>query len=272
MIEATVKTIQQRAPDIQPKLAMILGSGLGALADTIQDKITIPYEDIPGFPKSHVQGHDGCLSLGHIHHVPVVCLQGRPHYYQGVDNDIFKLTIRTLKALGCEHLLLTNAAGSLHADYGPGRLMLIKDHINFLGRNPLMGPNDDEFGERFFPLNDAYDSTLRKGIISAAEKLDITLREGVYLAATGPCYETPAEIHAFRLLGADAVGMSTVPEVLVARHCGLKVAAISMITNLAAGLSNTPPNHDEVLECGAKASKNLQRLIMQWVEDLANEH
>lgn len=260
----TLAAIQNRAPGFIPQLGLVLGSGLGDVADAIQNPIIIPYNEIPGFAVCTVAGHANRLILGTLSGVPIACLQGRAHRYEG-DNDVYIRTmIRTLKKLGCQELLLTNAAGSLHATMAPGHLMLITDHINMQMGNPLLGANHEEFGPRFFPLDPAYDPVMRARLKMSAQEVGIALAEGVYIALQGPNYETPAEIRAFRILGADAVGMSTVPEVLVANHCGLKVAAISTITNLAAGLSHEAANHEEVLHFGALAAKNVSRLISTY--------
>lgn len=267
----TLDVIKQYAPDFKPRLGLILGSGLGGVADIIEDAIAIPYGAIPGFAVSTVAGHAGRLLLGFLQGIPVACLQGRAHRYEGAHDAQIRTMVRTLKMLGCEELIITNAAGSLHPEVGEGSLMLITDHINFQTSTPLTGPNDEEFGPRFFPLDPAYDPQMCEGIRRAAKALDIALTEGVYLAVLGPNYETPAEIRAFRILGADAVGMSTVPEVIVARHCGLRVAAISSITNMAAGLSKEAANHEEVLHFGALAAKNLTRLIIAYVQEQAQK-
>ena len=209
-----------------PRVGVVLGSGLGKVADAVENATAIPYSDLPGFPQPGVEGHAGRAVAGSIGGVPVVALQGRAHLYEGVDVDELRTPVRALKAAGAEILVLTNAAGSMRADLGPGSLMLIEDHINLTGANLLAGPNDDELGPRFPSLRDAYDPALRDELKAAARELGIGLAEGVYLAVRGPSFETPAEIRAFRTLGADAVGMSTVPEAIVARHMGLEVLGI----------------------------------------------
>jgi len=257
---------------LRPHLGIVLGSGLGAIADSIDDATLLPYSDIPGFPTSSTIGHHGRLVLGYLKGLPVVCLQGRNHSYEGMGYDIVRTMIRSVKLLGCEQLLLTNAAGSLKTDMTPGELMLLTDHINLQPGNPLVGPNDDDVGPRFFQMNDAYDSNVNEALQTLADNLGLKLHEGVYISVCGPNYETPAEIRAFRIWGADAVGMSTVPEVLVARHCGLTTAAISIITNMAAGLCDTPPNQDETIEMAAIAANNLTQLIQAYGEKLANDY
>lgn len=262
--------IQKKAPGFVPKIGIILGSGLGSLADQIENKISIPYADIPGFPITTISGHAGQLILGTLKQTPVVCLKGRAHFYEGVSPQILKLLIRTLKALGCSILLITNSSGSLRSDVGPGELMLITDHINFQPGNPLSGLNDEEFGPRFVSMNNAYDPDLRAKLLSTAASLNIPLAQGIYISVLGPVFETPAEIRAFRLLGADAVGMSTVPEVIVARHCGLRVAAVAGITNFAAGMSEEAPSHEETLHNAQVFAGKLSKLIGAVVEDIGN--
>jgi len=260
--------IRETRPSFKPKIAIVLGSGLGGFAEKLQDKIIIHYDNLPGFPKITVQGHAGNLILGTLNGVPLVCLQGRSHFYEGHGFDAVKTYVRTMKLLGCDYFLATNASGSFHADIGPGELMMITDHINMQPNNPLIGPNDDEFGPRFLPLDNAYDTTMRDTLLSLAEKEDIRLHQGVYLAVPGPSYETAAEIRAFGVLGADAVGMSTVPEVLVANHCGLKTAVIAIITNYVTGLSTTRHNHEEVVLMASRAAEKLSQLIQQFVVTL----
>lgn len=258
--------IQKVQPDFKPTVGVILGSGLGQFADELEHSVTIDYADIPGFPQLTVHGHVGQVMLGYCGNVPVICLQGRAHTYETLENyEVVKTYIRTMKLLGCTHFIATNASGSLREDVGPGELMLIQDHINFQPSNPLIGPNDDEFGPRFFPLDNAYDKDMREKLINIAEKNGIKLAQGVYISVLGPNYETAAEIRAFKTLGADAVGMSTVPEVLVANHCGLKVAVIATITNYATGLAKTSHNHDAVVEMAKSAAQKLNLLIKQYI-------
>jgi xanthosine phosphorylase len=270
-IKNMMTIIQQKKPDFRPKIGIILGSGSGELAEEIQSPVVIPYAEIPGFPQSTVAGHKGQMLLGLLSHVPVVCMQGRIHAYEGADNNAFKIFIRLLKRLGTEILIMTNASGSLREDIGAGELSLISDHINLQHAIPLIGPNDDDFGPRFFAMTNAYDAKLRERFQKIALKLQIRLAEGVYVGVTGPCYETPAEIRAFRLLGADLVGMSTVPEVIIARHCGLRVAAIAAITNPAAGMDNKDITHEDTLYYSQICTKNLSRLIKGVLESFHHD-
>jgi xanthosine phosphorylase len=252
--------------DFAPRLGIILGSGLGALADALTDAARFPYAELDGFPRPTVEGHGGTLFMGDLSGLPVAVLQGRKHVYEGGDPGAMRVPIHVLKRLGAEALLVTNAAGSLRPEVGPGRLMAIGDHINMLGVNPLTGPNDDAVGPRFPSLRDAYDPALRAQLHEAARHLGIDLAEGVYLATPGPTFETPAEIRAFRTLGADAVGMSTVPEVILARHAGLRVAAVSAITNLAEGMGGEALSHEQTLRTAQVAAADLVRLVQRFAE------
>jgi len=265
-IDDAVRIIAERRPGFRPRVALVLGSGLGSVADRIEDPTRISYADLPGFPVPTVAGHSGSMVLGRLGGVDVVCLNGRVHAYEGGDGaQRLKTLVRTVKQLGVETLVLTNAAGSMRPDVGPGSLVLIRDHINMQGFNPLQGPNDEAWGPRFFSLRDAYDPALVEQFRQAAATAGVALPEGVYLAYPGPNFETPAEIRAFRTLGADLVGMSTVPEVLVARHCGLKVAALSAVTNLAEGMTDDTPSHDETLAQGATIAISLEKLILAFL-------
>lgn len=262
--------IKKLLPSFKPTVGVVLGSGLGKFAEELEDSISIDYEQLPGFPKVTVEGHGGKLILGYCKGVGVVCLQGRAHTYEGLENyDVVKTYVRTLKVLGCNYFIATNASGSLREDVGPGELMLITDHINLQPSNPLIGPNDDEFGPRFYPLDNAYDETMRAKLLATAKNKGIKLSEGVYISVLGPHYETAAEIRAFKILGADAVGMSTVPEVLVANHCGMQVAVIAMITNYATGLANTSHSHDAVVQMASSAAEKLNTLLKEYIVGLA---
>ncbi len=261
--------VREKTPHIKPRIGIVLGSGLGEFANCLENVTRISYSDLPGFPPVTVAGHQGTMVLGELFGVGVVCLQGRMHLYEGASHTIVKTYIRTLKRLGCEYFFAISASGSLCENVGPGQLMLIKDHINLQGTNPLIGPNDDDFGARFFPLDDVYDRETREKLVHLAEGIGLVLPEGVYAAVTGPNYETAAEIKALRMLGADAVGMSTVPEVLVATHCGMKVAVIAMITNYATGLTSISHSHQAVVEMAAQSSDKVVLLLKQFIETLS---
>ena len=245
--------------------AIILGSGLGGLSARLENAVSLPYSEIPGFPVSTAPGHAGRIYRGFIGTKAVYCLSGRFHYYEGYSPDQVVFAVRTLHCAGVKTLIVTNAAGGINTSYNAGEFMLISDHINFLP-NPLVGRNNDSFGPRFPDMTYAYDHLLRKTAKSVAESLGITLHEGVYIAVSGPSYETPAEIRAFRTLGADAVGMSTVPEVIVANHCGMKVLGISLITNMAAGVLERRLTGEEVIEAGKNAAPLFEHLMINIIE------
>lgn len=251
---AVVARIREQT-DIQPQVGLVLGSGLGPLAEILQNRVVIPYEELPQWPQSTVHGHSGKLVLGELEGVSVVAQQGRAHFYEGYTMQQVTFPIRVMHALGIHTVVLTNAAGGINSDFVVGDLMLIHDHINLpglSGQNPLIGPNDETVGPRFVGLAQAYDRDLRQSAKTIAQEHGLPLHEGVYVAVSGPSYETPAEIRMLRLLGADAVGMSTVHEVIVARHAGLRVMACSGITNVAIDVvdSAVETNHEEVLEAG----------------------
>lgn len=258
--------IKKHKPSFKPKVGIVLGSGVGDVVKQITDPTIISYDELPHFPKCTTAGHAGKLHLGYINKTPIVCLQGRAHFYEGIDHIILKNLIRTIKLLGCELLILTCACGTINQNYKPGSLAMISDHINFQFLNVLRGPNEEEFGPRFPSLDNAYDAEIRKKFFVAAEKAKIKLGEGVYIASSGPTYETHAEVRAFRTLGADFAGMSTVPEVMVARHCGLKVAAIAVITNMAAGLQQEALSHEEVLIYAKHAASDFANLLQTFFE------
>ena len=266
-LEAVCNFIQQQAPDFVPRIGLILGSGLGGLADQVENPVTISYKDIPGFPVGKVAGHKEQMVLGKIQGVPIICMQGRVHGYEGVTNDDFKVFIRTIKKLGATSLLITNASGSLRSEVGPGELVLVTDHINLQLANPLIGDNDDEFGTRFTPMDEVYNLQLRQALLQSANEVKVQLHQGVACAVIGPCYETPAEIRAFRLLGADLVGMSLTPEAILACHCGLKTVAVSMVTNFATGVVlGETHDHQAVLASAERAAGNLAMLIKHFLQ------
>jgi purine-nucleoside phosphorylase len=244
-----------------PTVGLILGSGLGVLADEIKDPIKIPYEKIPDFPVSTVTGHKGQLVFGKLNGLNVVAMQGRFHYYEGYSMQEVTLPVRVMKAVGIKTLIVTNAAGGINTDFQAGNLMIIQDHINFLHNNPLIGSNDESLGVRFPDMSNAYSERLRGIAKTTAKELNLNIKEGTYLATTGPTYETPAEIRMMRKLGADAAGMSTVPEVIAARHASIEVLGVSCITNLAAGILDQPLSHDEVIDTTKKVQKDFLGFI-----------
>jgi len=253
-----------------PEVAIILGSGLGVLVKRLTNPISIPYHQIPHFPRPSVAGHLGNASIGRLAGTLIVALQGRFHYYEGHDLEAVTFPVRVLKALGVETLILTAATGGIHPDYRAGDLMLLSDHLNLIGSNPLRGPNDDRLGPRFPDMTDVYDRTLRNLAMTEAEQMNLTLHEGIYAALPGPSYETPAEIRMLRTLGADVVGMSTVPEAIVARHAGMKVLAFALVTNPAAGITGQKITHEEVLEEGRQAGERLGGLIEAIVPKISS--
>jgi len=257
---------------VQPTLGLILGSGLGSVADQVTEAITIPYSDIPYFPQSTVPGHSGQLIAGLLNGTPVAVMQGRGHSYEGYTPEQVTFPVRVLGRLGVETLVVTNAAGGIRADLHQGDLVLLSDHINFGIPSPCIGANDLQLGPRFFDMSEAYSHRLRGLAERAAEAEDFTLPQGVYLAVSGPNFETPAEVRAFRALGADLVGMSTVAEVIVARHMGIEILGISCVTNMAAGISIKPLSHEEVIEVGNRVQKRLAGLLSRLAPLLAASH
>lgn len=256
---------------VKPRLGLILGSGLGDFADHVKKAVVIPYSEIPGFPLSTVPGHSGRLVIGEIVGVPVVVMQGRVHAYEGYSMPEVSFPTRVLGLLGVQRLIVTNAAGGINPRYGQGAIVAISDHINFTGRNAVAGPNEPRFGPRFFDMTHAYSPALRTLAQEEAERLGWTLNEGVYIAVLGPSYETPAEIRAFRALGADLVGMSTVHEVIVARHMGIEVLGLSVVTNMAAGVLDQSINHEEVMETGHRIAGQFSDLLIALVPKFASD-
>ena len=266
--EKAARMIRARA-NAEVSVAIVLGSGLGAFADDLTHAVAIPYEEIPGFARSTVEGHAGRLVIGKVGKVTVAAMQGRFHFYEGYSLEEVTFPVRVLKLLGVRTLVLTNAAGALNTEFAPGSLMVISDHINLLGANPLTGPNDDRFGPRFPDLTSVYAPELQNMVIEEARAMGMELRRGIYAALSGPSYETPAEIHMVRTLGADAVGMSTVPEAIVARHMDVRVIGISCITNLAAGVSNRPIDHSQVMAIGERVRGQFTELLGRVIKRLA---
>ncbi len=266
--EQAAVAIRERC-SLSPAVALVLGSGLGGFAAHLTDAVSIPYGEIPYFPRSTVEGHSGRMVLGNFARVPLAVMQGRVHGYEGYTPQQVIFPTRVLSRLGVRTLLVTNAAGAIRADLAIGELVLLSDHINFTGGNPLAGPNDERLGPRFFDMSDAYSRRLRALTHQAAAKVDLTLSEGVYLAVSGPSFETPAEIRAFRTLGADLVGMSTVHEVISARHLGMEVLGLSSVTNMAAGMLAQPISHLDVMEVGAQVQQRLASLLRELVPLIA---
>ncbi|WP_421996613.1 purine-nucleoside phosphorylase [Reyranella sp.] len=260
---SAAEEIARRAPGFRPRVALVLGSGLGSFAEEVASVAVIPYAELPGFPQPTVGGHAGRLVLGHVGPTPVAVLQGRAHYYERGRADEMAGAIDTLAALGCETLLQTNAAGSLRLDMPPGSVMALSDHINFTGVNPLFGRTGNS---RFVDMVDAYDPALRRRLLDVAHRANLRCHEGVYIFFSGPSFETPAEIAAARVLGADAVGMSTAPETILARHAGLRVAALSVVTNYAAGLVPGALGHDHTIAVASAASGDVRRLLRAFLE------
>src|SRR6266567_5596623 len=268
--EEAAKFIASKNP-IKPLVAIVLGSGLGCFADEITDAVRISYSQIPHFVSSTAAGHAGQLVLGNIGAWPVVIMQGRFHLYEGYPVQAAVFPMRVFARMGVRAAILTNAAGGINLAYGQGRLVVIKDHINLQGQNPLVGPEDPRFGLRFIDMSEAYSKSYRQMAHDTGKRLKIELAEGVYLAVLGPSYETPAEIRGFRTMGADLVGMSTVPEVIVARQMGIKVLAISCVTNMAAGILDQPLSHEEVLETGRRVGRDFVALLRTVLPQIASD-
>jgi purine-nucleoside phosphorylase len=256
---------------LRPKIALVLGSGLGSFADDFDRPIRVPYSKIPHFPRPTIEGHAGQLVLGAVEGIPVAAMQGRVHYYEGYPMKEVAFPVRVFARMGVRALLLTNAAGGINLEYKQGALVVLRDHINLQGTSPLIGPNDERFGPRFSDMTEAYWKPYREAALEAAGRLGIEVFEGVYAAVHGPNYETPAEIRALRAIGADLVGMSTVPEVIVARHMGLRVLGISCVTNMAAGISERPLAHEEALQTGMRVKGQFVALLRAVIPRMAKD-
>jgi len=266
-VQNCVDIINKNSGNFKPQIGLILGSGLGSFADQIEISASFNFDELPGFPDAGVGGHAGRLVLGRVGKTKVAVLQGRAHYYEHGQADVMAVTIQTLSAIGCESLVLTNAAGSLMSEASPGNVMLITDHINMTGVSPLFGA---EGNQRFVDMSEAYNQQLNTEMRNAAEANNITLHEGVYAWMSGPQFETPAEIQALKILGAHAVGMSTVPEVILARHLGMPLCALSIITNFAAGMSPTLISHEQTIEYAKKAEKSVKELLSSYLKLFSN--
>ena len=265
--EKAARLIRSRT-QTKTSVAVILGSGLGGFADELSGATAIPYDEIPGFARATVEGHAGRLVIGHIGDSAVAAMQGRFHFYEGYSLEEVTFPIRVLRLLGVRTLILTNASGALNVEFTPGSLMVITDHINLMGVNPLIGPNDERFGPRFPDLSNSYAPELQEVVLQQARDMGMQMFRGVYASLTGPSYETPAEIHMVRSLGADAVGMSTVPEAIVARHMDMQVIGISCITNLAAGVSDRPVDHSQVMATGEQVREEFTELLRRVIPRL----
>jgi len=268
--ESAAELLLSHTP-LRPRIALVLGSGLGGFADELTDSIRIPYTDIPGFPRSTAIGHAGQMVIGKSEGIPVAAMQGRVHLYEGYTVSQVAFPIRVFARMGVRAVILTNAAGGINLQYGQGALVAISDHINLQGQNPLIGPNDERLGPRFPDMTEAYSKAFRAIARAAAQKLGKTLYEGIYAALAGPSYETPAEIRYLRAIGADLVGKSTVPEVIAARHVGIKVLAISCVTNMAAGILDQPLDHQEVLETAERVRGDFVALLRAAISGIALE-
>jgi purine-nucleoside phosphorylase len=264
-LEETVAAIKKKVPNAKPRVGVVLGSGLGPFADSLSDLVKIPFSEVPHIPSSKVIGHAGNLCFGNVDDVPVVCMQGRVHLYEG--HPIWQVVhgVRTMARLGVNCVLLTNAAGGLVPEWSPGDLMIITDHINLQTVHPLVGPNEEALGTRFPDMTTAYDLKLREQLLEVSKRENLPLRQGIYAGLNGPAYETPAEIRMLAIVGAQAVGMSTVPEVIALRHMKTRCAALSCITNLAAGISKTELDHKEVEETARARRADLLRLLRGWI-------
>lgn len=267
-LEAAVR----RRSGLVPRVGLVLGSGLGEIAEAISDRTVIPFDELPGWPPPSAPGHAGRLVLGRLGDVPVVCLQGRLHLYEGHDPLVVVQPVLLMGRLGAGVIVLTNAAGGINERFAPGTLMVIADHLNLTGHSPLIGPNDDQIGARFPDMVGAWDPALRAALHQAAEHQDVRLDEGVYAGLTGPAYETPAEVRMLRTLGADAVGMSTVLEAIAARWVGLRVCGVSLVTNAGAGITGEPLTHEEVLAAASEAGPRLALVLRRFVSQLDTRH
>lgn len=267
---ATTAGFIQKKYSRSPKVGIVLGSGLGSFIDQIENIYTIPYDQIPFFHQTTVEGHEGRLIFGQVKGVEVAILQGRLHGYEGLPMEDVVFPVRALATLGIETLILTNASGGVNESYSPGDLVLIDDHINMLGTNPLVGPNISEFGPRFPDMSQAYDPETKEIILSCAKELDTPMKKGVYCAMLGPTYETPAEVKMLRIMGVDMVGMSTVPEAIAGNHLGLKVAGISCITNMAAGITSSKLEHEHVKDQALKVMDTFSTILSMTIEKIGN--
>jgi xanthosine phosphorylase len=272
IIEQARQKVLEHANGFHAKIGIITGSGLSEIADAMTETQVIPYQAIPGVQSGQVLGHASRLVMGKLAGVPVVCLKGRLHAYEGASYQSMQVLVNLVKALGCESVLITNASGSLREEVGPGEIVVINDHINFSFASPLMGPNDESVGPRFLSMTKTYDPYMQDALFECAKRLGFALHRGVYIGTAGPMFETPAEIRAFRLLGADVVGMSTIPDVILARHCGMRLAVISAITNYAAGITGEELSHEETLAQAKKLGKRMLSLVSDYVKTQVEDY
>src|SRR5271166_1023294 len=271
VVEAAARLILGRTP-LRPQIGLVLGSGLGGFADSLTDATGIPYAEIPAFPRSTAIGHAGQMVIGKSGAVAVAAMQGRVHLYEGYSAQQVAFPMRVFGRMGVRAVVLTNAAGGINTTYGRGALVVIRDHMNLQGQNPLVGPDDERFGPRFPDMTDCYNPVFRKFVLEEGERLNGDIYEGIYAAMLGPSYETPAEIQYLRTIGADLVGMSTVPEVIAARHMGIKVLAISCVTNMAAGILDQPLSHQEVIETGERVKTSFEALLRAVLPRIQSDH
>lgn len=265
-VQAAVEFVQAKAPGFKAKVGIVASSGISEFSNHLTQAISIPYSDIPGVTAGKVVGHASKLVMGYYHGVPVVCMQGRLHRYEGVSYRSIQILINLIKGLGADLVVITNVSGSLRRHIGPGELVAIHDHINFSFDSPLMGPNDDSVGPRFVDMTNTYDVKVRRVLQAIAKEQGVYLHEGIYIGVGGPHFETPAEIRMFQMLGGDVIGMSTIPDVLFARHCGLRVAVLSAIVNFGAGMTGEELSHEHTLSEGAKCADKMTNLILSYIE------
>lgn len=270
LIQEAIAYVKRHAPDFKAQVGVITGSGLSAFADKLEHRIAIEYSEIPGVVAGDVVGHSSRLILGEYQGVSVACLQGRLHRYEGIPYRSMQILVNLLKGVGCDSVIITNASGSLREEVGPGELVMINDHINFSFDSPLQGPNDESVGPRFVSMTNTYDQGMRDDFHALAKSLEINLHEGVYVGVAGPCFETPAEIRMFKLLGGDVIGMSTIPDVVFARHCGLKIAVLAAIVNLGAGMTGAELSHEHTISEGKKCEDRMTKLILKYIEQYSS--
>jgi xanthosine phosphorylase len=270
-LQEAMAVIRKYAPTFYPKVGLILGSGLGSIAEQITHPITIPYQAIPGLQAVGVAGHASLLIMGQLNGIPVVCLKGRLHLYEGASYESIRTLIRIVKQLGAHSLLVTAAVGSVRPEVGPGEVVIINDHINFQPGNPLVGHNDESIGPRFVSMEEAYDMEYRQTLLQIATNQGFNVTEGVYFSTLGPSFETPAEVRAYQTLGADVIGMSVVSEVIIARHCGLRVAGLAAVTNLAVGMSEEKVTHEGTLQFGEITARKLVKIIPEFIKSIGSE-